>query len=155
MIMTVSAIARSLATYLCPYFEGVTFYENPNQQGTKTPCMFLQQMYANIKPEISGLYMRRIGLDLTYLLKYNLPDLQSRYQEAAEKLDILMETFPYADEETDDVLLIRTYDRQWRVDIEAMHYKFEIKERVYIPKTYAKMEHIEEYNEVIKIETCV
>ena len=42
MNFTVSTISKSLADYLAPSFPGVTFYEDPNQQGSKPPMMFLQ-----------------------------------------------------------------------------------------------------------------
>ena len=99
MNFTISTIAKSLAGYLAPSFPGVTFYEDPNQQDSKPPMMFLQQRYAHIEPRRNnGYYLRRIGLDLTYLVDYNLPNLQQMYQQAAETLDLLMETFPYSDE---------------------------------------------------------
>lgn len=47
MNFTISTVAKSLADYLAPYFPDVTFYEDPNQQGSKPPCLFLQQRYAN------------------------------------------------------------------------------------------------------------
>ena len=43
MNFTVSTIAKSLADYLAPNFPGVTFYEDPNQQGSRSPMLFLQQ----------------------------------------------------------------------------------------------------------------
>ena len=67
MNFTISTIAKSLAGYLAPSFPGVTFYEDPNQQDSKPPMMFLQQRYAHIEPRRNnGYYLRRIGLDLTY-----------------------------------------------------------------------------------------
>ena len=45
MNLTVTTIAKSLADYLAPCFPSVAFYEDPNQQGSRTPCMFLQTRY--------------------------------------------------------------------------------------------------------------
>lgn len=45
-------------------------------------CMFLQTRYNYTTLETGGLWRRRLGLDLTYLEDYNLPDLQQRYQRA-------------------------------------------------------------------------
>ena len=42
MNFTVSTISKSLADYLAPSFPGVTFYEDPNQQDSQPPMMFLQ-----------------------------------------------------------------------------------------------------------------
>lgn len=148
MNFTISTIAKSLADYLAPSFPGVTFYEDPNQQGSKAPMLFLQQRYAYVEPRRNnGYYLRRIGLDLTYLVDYNLPDLQQQYQQAAEQLDLLMETFPYTDG-TDNALL-RTYDREWRIDLDALHYKFELQVWVTIPEDSVKMETMD-YDERLK-----
>ena len=43
MTFSISRVAASLAGYLAPSFPGVTFYEDPNQQGSEPPMMFLQQ----------------------------------------------------------------------------------------------------------------
>ena len=142
MNFTISTIAKSLADYLTPLFPGVTFYEDPNQQDSKPPMMFLQQRYAHIEPRRNnGYYLRRIGLDLTYLLDYNLPNMQ-----AAERLDLLMETFPYSD--GTDTTLLRTYDREWRIDLDALHYKFELQVFVEIQETAVKMQTMD-YNEEV------
>lgn len=148
MNFTISTIAKSLADYLAPSFPGVTFYEDPNQQGSKAPMLFLQQRYAYVEPRRNnGYYLRRIGLDLTYLVDYNLPDLQQQYQQAAEQLDLLLETFPYSD--GTDSTLLRTYDREWRIDLDALHYKFELQVWVTIPETAVKMQTMD-YDERLK-----
>lgn len=149
MNYTVETMADALAKYLQPLFPSVSFYEDPNQQGTKTPCMFLQQRYSNIKLETSGYYLRTIGLDLTCLENYHLPDLQKRYQKTAEILDLHMETFLYTDDTQTEPIQIRTYERQWRIDLDALHYQFEIRERVSIPKDTVKMQTIEKYHEEV------
>lgn len=148
MNFTIQTIAKSLANYLASSFPGVTFYEDPNQQGSKAPMLFLQQRYAYVEPRRNnGYYLRRIGLDLTYLVDYNLPNLQQQYQQAAEQLDLLMETFPYTD--GTETGLLRTYDREWRIDLDALHYKFELQAWVTIPEDNVKMETMD-YDERLK-----
>ncbi len=144
MNLTVSTLARSLADYLAPVLPGVAMYEDPNQQGSQPPCMFLQTRYNRLKLEMGGYWLRTLGLDLTYLLDYNLPDLQRQYQAAAEALDLVMETFLYSDGSGEGQALLRTYDREWTVDLDAMHYKFELRERVTLPKPdVPKMQELE------------
>jgi len=146
MTFTIKSVARSLADYLSPTLPGVTFYEDPNQQGTQTPCMFLQQRYSRMKRRQAGRWLRTIGLDLTFLEDYNLPDLQQRYQTAAEALDLVMETFPYSDGEAKT--LLRTYDREWKIDADELHYKFELKVWVELPENSAKMQTLCLHQEV-------
>lgn len=151
MNLTVSTISKSLADYLAPSFPGVTFYEDPNQQGSKPPMMFLQTRTNRLELETGGYWRRIMGLDLVYLLEYNLPNLQRLYQAAGEQLDLLMETFPYSDGTTEGTVLLRTYVREWNIDLDELHYRFEIRERVSIPQEYAKMQTMD-YNEDIKDE---
>lgn len=148
MNFTVSTIAKSLADYLAPYFPGVTFCEDPNQQGSNPPILFLQNRYSRLEHETGGHWLRCIGLDLTYLEDYNLPDLQQRYQNAAEAPDLVMETFPYRDGDGGPHVPLRTYDREWAIDLDAMHYKFELRERVSIPQEYTRMQTMEYHEEV-------
>ena len=79
MTFTIQTVAKSLADYLSPLLPGVTFYEDPNQQGSEMPCAFLQQRFSYLELRTGGRWLRRVGLDLTCLEDYNLPDLQGRY----------------------------------------------------------------------------
>lgn len=149
MNLTVTTIANPWRTTWPPASQVWPFYEDPNQQGSIPPCMFLQTRYNYTTLETGGLWRRRLGLDLTYLEDYNLPDLQQRYQRAGETLDLLMETFPYSDGETAGTILLRAHEREWRVDLDALHYRFELLERVSIPEEYVKMQTMD-YDEEVK-----
>jgi hypothetical protein len=138
MTFATANLAASLAAYLAPYFPGVTFYPGPNQQGTEPPCMFLQQRYNYPDLQQDGRRRLRIGLDLAYLLDYNLPNMQLQYQEAADTLNVVMETFPYSDGA--DTALLRTYDKEARIDLDALHYKFEVRVWVSLPETPVMMQ---------------
>jgi len=147
MIFTIKNVARSLADYLAPILPGVTFYEDPKQQGTEIPGMFLQQRYSRIRRRQAGRWLRTIGLDLTYLENYNLPNMQQLYEQAAEALDMALETFPYSDGENST--LLRTYDREWKIDLDALHYKFELKVWVTFPENNATMQTLDLHQEVL------
>lgn len=147
MNFTVSTIASSLADYLAPVLPGVTMYEDPNQQDSRPPMMFLQQRFSYLERETGGFWLRRIGLDLTYLLEYNLPNLQRLYQQAAEALDLSMETFPYRDG-SGGTALLRTHEREWRIDLDALHYRFELRERVTLPEDFRPMQTMDYHEEV-------
>lgn len=125
MTFSLQYTARSLADYLAPILPGVNFYEGPNQQGSQTPCAFFQQRYGRIQKRQAGRWLRTIGLDLTYLEDYSLPNLQALYGAAAERLDQAMEAFPYSDGA--EATLLRTYDREWSISKDALHYKFELR----------------------------
>ena len=147
MTFTIQTAARSLADYLSPVLPGAAFYEDPNQQNSQMPCMFLQQRYAYISPRPGGRWLRRVGLDLTYLEDYHLPDLQRRYEAAAEVLDQALEAFPYSDGQ--ERVLLRALDREWRIDADALHYKFEVKVWVSRLDNTEAMRVIESYTEEV------
>ena len=146
MNFTIMTLAKSLADYLAPYFPGVAFYEDPNQQGTKCPCLFLQVRYNYLTREIGGYQLRRLGVDLTYFVDYNLPNLQSLYQQAGEQLDLVMDSFPYSDGE--ESALVYTHEREWRVDLDALHYQFELLERVTLPEDFNPIQTMDYHQEV-------
>ena len=125
MTFSVSNIASSLAKYLTDLMPGVTFYEDPRQQKTKCPCEFLQLISSEILLRRQKYLLRTLRFDLTHLEDYNLPDLQKRYEAVQEILDLNMELFPISDGE--DSALMRTYNRIAQIDLDALHYKFELR----------------------------
>ena len=127
MIFTMQALTKSLADYLAPALPGVTFYDNPNQQGTKTPAMFLQRTKAKITKKLGGRFLRQLGLDLVCLVDYNRVDMEDQYTRAADVLDEMLETFPYSGGEGQKSALLRTYERNWYIRDNALHYKFDLK----------------------------
>ena len=149
MNFTITTLGESLADYLAPVLPDVQYNEDPAQQGVDCPCFFLQQRYAytDRRRSTRGMFLQRIGLDLTYLEDYNLPDLQRRYLAAAEALDLEMGTIPYSDGETVGTVQLHTYERSWNIDLDALHYKFELQEIVIEPPAAeVKMQAIAEYN---------
>lgn len=123
MTFSLSTVAQSLAAYLTPLFPGLTFYQDPVQQALKCPCAFLQQRSSKIWRRIGRRQYREIQLDLTYLVDYNLPNMQQLYQQAAAILDENLNSFPYVGDGTGEAVFL-TYDRQWRIDLDALHYNF-------------------------------
>lgn len=125
MIFTLTDVAKSLASYLKPYFTGVSFAEGPIQQGYTEPYMFLQSRGADIRPMTGGRFMYTVRLDLVYLLELNQPEMQKLYENAALLMDILLNTFPYSD--GTNTKLIRAYDRSWEILLDELHYKFTLR----------------------------
>lgn len=115
------------------------------------PCMFLQQRSSNIKNQVGvNRYLRTIRLDLTYLEDYNLPNLQELYQNTAEALDLVMDSFIYQYEEDGLIKInkMQTYDREWNIDLDALHYKFELRVMVDIEDDGVLMQELKA-NEVV------
>ena len=145
MTFTMLALSRSLADYLAPSLPDVTFYADPNQQGTASRALFLRQTNARITSQVGGRFLRRLGLDLVYLEQLNSVDAETRLQAAADVLDQRMETFPYSSGEEKAVLL-RTYERHWEIMDSTLHYKFDLQLWLTYQEDAALMMSIEELN---------
>ena len=149
MIFTMRGLTRSLADHLAPFLPGVTFYDNPNQQGTKLPAMFLQRTRAKTTMKMGGRFLRQQGLDLVYLVDYNQADMDDQYTRAADILDERLETFPYSDGEGGQSALLRTHERSWSIQDDALHYKFDLKIWVSPEEDEVLMGSIQSYNEEV------
>lgn len=149
MTFTMQALTHSLADYLAPAMPGFTFYDNPNQQGTKTPAMFFQRTRAKITKRLGGRFLRQLGLDLVCLVEYDLPDMEDQYTAAADVLDERLDTFPYSSGEGGENVLLRTYERNWYIQDNALHYKFDLKLWVSRGEDYALMRSIQSYTEEV------
>ena len=146
MIFTMPDLSRSLANYLAPQLPGVSFYADPNQQGTKSPALFIRQTFAKIAPQTGGLVLRRLGLDLVYLDRFYTVDMESRLQAAADVMDLMLETFPYSAEEGEKPVRLRAYDRRWEITDSTLHYKLELRLRLTKAEDTALMQSIQELN---------
>ena len=88
-------------------------------------------------------------MDLVYLVDYNQVDMDDQYTQAADVLDEQMETFPYQDGEAGAPALLRTYERNWYVQGDALHYKFDLKLWVSREEDTALMRSIQAYTEEV------
>lgn len=146
MTFTMPSLSRSLADYLSPALPGASIYADPNQQGTKTPALFLRQTHARISPQVGGLFLRTLGLDLVYLDRFYTVRGESRLQAAADAMDRMMETFPYSPDDEAKPVLLRAYDRHWEISDSALHYKFELRLRLNLTEDAVLMQSIQELN---------
>ncbi len=146
MIFTMPALSRSLADHLAPVLPGASFYADPNQQGTRSPALFLRQIFAKISPQPSGLLLRRLGLDLVYQDRFYTVREESRLQMAADVMDQMLETFPYSMEKAGAAVLLRAYDRRWDITDSTLHYKFELRLRLTQAEDAALMQSIQALN---------
>lgn len=127
MTFTIETLARCLADHLADDFPDVRFLQDPAQQGFTCPCMFLQVTNTKTQDVLAGRILRTIGLDLTYLVDYNLPDMQRRYMAAQELLDCNIRYIPYTDEPGAETVKLHTFNRSCDIDNDGLHYKFELR----------------------------
>lgn len=150
MIFTMPALSRSLADYLAPELPEAAFYADPNQQGTRQPALFLRQTFAKIAPQPGGMVLRKLGLDLVYLVRFFSVDEESRLQTAADVMDQTLEVFPYSAEEGGKTVSLRAYDRHWEITDSTLHYKFELRLRMTRAEDAVLMQSIQDLNMEVK-----
>lgn len=139
MTFTLSTLSRALAEHLAPNLSAA-FYADPNQQGTDLPALFLRQTNARIAKKLGGRFLRKLGMDLVYLVRPNTVDMETQLQMAADILDENLELFPY------NGAFLRTYDRRWEIIDGALHYKFELRLWLTQAEDAALMQSIQELN---------
>lgn len=148
MTFTMLALSRSLADYLAPSLPNVSFYADPNQQGTASRALFLRQTNARITSQVGGRFLRRLGLDLVCVLDFHGLSMDDRYTKIADILDEMMEVFPYIGGEGSPAFL-RTYERRWDIVDDVLHYKFDLKVWVSREEDAVLMQSIESYTEEV------
>lgn len=126
---TLSLVNEAIALAVSKALPGVTVYDNPNQQGTRLPALFLtyrgEQRTEN---QLGGRRLRKLRYDLCYLERKNIPDAGDRFRRAAEALDEGMDTIPYADGRP-----LHTARRSWAQEGDELHYHFDLTARVVLP----------------------
>lgn len=135
--------AYALANYLESFLPDITFYENPVQQQTETPCLFLQQTNTRVKSELSGRKRWEIGMELTGKLKQHIPDLQQQYIRLAQTLDEVLDTIPNSNGLAQPM---RTFNRKWDIREDGLHYTFQLILRVYSQENSSLMRRMETFS---------
>lgn len=138
-------VSNSIASRLAPEFgTDFYFYEDPNLQGTLTPCAFIQQRTGRTQKRLSNVLERTIGIDIAVLVDYDGITQQRSLQEYAEIMDSLLDTFRYMYTENGQqyTAVIRCTNRNWTIDTE-LHYKLDMVVRVYISSETEKMQEAE------------
>ena len=106
-----------------PAVPGADVLPGPGAAGLKMPLRLFAAEKLQDLGRLGRRQYREIQLDLTYLVDYNLPNMQQLYQQAAAILDENLNSFPYVGDGTGEAVFL-TYDRQWRIDLDALHYNF-------------------------------
>lgn len=143
---TLAMVNEAIAAAVAAALPGVTVYDSPNQQNTRLPALFITHRgEQGLDGQVGERWLRRLKFDLCYLEELNLPDLGDRYRGAAEALDLALAALPYA-----DGLPLRCAKRTWFVELDGLHYQFDLTARVSLPGNPAKMENLQDLKEGLK-----
>lgn len=148
MIFTIPNLINSLAGVLKKGYPTYKVYTGPNQQGTEYPCFFIFLMPSTIDDQVDERFYRDLGIDIVFVQQRNVVNGNAQLQEVQEYLDVNLALFDYSD--GTGTVPIHTYEREASTEDQELHYKFHIRQRVYIPRTPNPMNVLEENNARIK-----
>lgn len=149
MTFTLEEIINSLAGVIKEQYPAYPVYASPNQQGTNYPCFFIFSMPSSSETHVGNRQMRDLGIDIVFVQQRNITDRNTQIYEVAEYLDEKLELFPYCSAEGDTAML-RTFERQWQLEDDELHYQFHIRQRISFPVNENQMWRMEENDAEIK-----
>lgn len=144
MIFTIPNLINSLAGVLKARYPDYPVYTGPNQQGTNYPCFFIFLMPSTTTDEVDNHWYRDLGIDIVFVQQRNVVNGNAQLQEVQEYLDEDLALFDYSDGA--GTVPLHTYEREASTEDQELHYKFHIRQRVYIPRTPNPMQALEENN---------
>lgn len=144
MIFTIPNLIDSLAGALKKIYPTYRVYTGPNQQGTEYPCFFIFLMPSTIDDQVDERFYRDLGIDIVFVQQRNVVNGNAQLQEVQENLDANLALFDYSDGA--GTIPLHTYEREASTEDQELHYKFHIRQRVYIPRTPNPMRVLEENN---------
>lgn len=144
MIFTLERLLDSICGVLKENYPDIPTYSNPSKQGTSVPCFFVFFMPTDTENRIGRRFMRNIGIDIVYLVENSDPDIYDQMIYVADRLDFILEFIPCEDGK------LRTYDREWKIDEDELHYQFTVKAVVSYPDNTPRIESAESYEGGIK-----
>lgn len=149
IIIDTPTIHKSLASLVLQVTPNAYIYDNPNQQGTHLPAWFIvHREPVNIKEDLHGRYWLNYGIDLYYMLDFNLPHLFDDYAAIADQLGEISEYLPIYGYEN---VVTHTYERSWGMYMDALKFSLNLKFRVTRDATPpAFMEVIEDLSVFLK-----
>lgn len=149
IIIDTPTIHKSLASLVLQVTPSAYIYDNPNQQGTHLPAWFIvHREPVNIKEDLHGRYWLNYGIDLYYMLDFNLPHLFDDYAAIADQLGEISEYLPIYGYEG---VVTHTYERSWGMYMDALKFSMNLKFRVTKDATPpAYMEVIEDLSVFLK-----
>ena len=151
MIFALNNILDSLAGVLKNRYPDYPVYGSPNQQGTQFPCFFVFFMPSDKDGLVGGRFIRDLGIDIIFVQQRNMDNGNEQILEIAEYLDESLELFSYVDG-SGASSFIRTFERQWKIEDEELHYQFHIRQRVWVPRRINQINEMEANKDYVKSE---
>ena len=144
MTLTLKDIRDAIAGVIKQGYPQYKVYGSPTQQGAKPPCFFVFFLPdSKLKGQIGRLSLREIGVDIVFYQERNTVNTFQNAEDVADYLDECMSRIPFGE------CFLGVHERSWEIEDE-LHYKFKIKERVYLPENDPELREIELYTGGVK-----
>lgn len=140
MIYSIEYMIRSVAARLRSAFPGVDIHDSPTQQKSGYPCFYIFLRPSDIRDQLSARDMRNVSLDVVYVQERNTPDANTELYGIADTLDELLDVVPYSDGSDEDPVPLHTYERDYSIDDQELHYRLRISQRVSRPVEHIPMQ---------------
>lgn len=121
MTFTIETLIGSIEGVLKEQYPNIQVYSNLSHQTPEIPCFFLSLMPVETENRIGRRLMKKISIDLVFMGERGNQNESSLLASIADKLDLTLEYIPY------ETGKLRTYNREWKIDNEELHYQFTMK----------------------------
>lgn len=136
---TLEGVNQAIAAAVAQAIPGVHIYDNPNQQDTKLPAVFIT--YRGDQPskrQIDNRWTQTLKFDLCYMVEYNLPNMNDLYRSAAEALSYSLTEIHYA-----SGIDLVTLNHAWHIEPgDALHYQFDLPVRLKKPAAWSPVKKL-------------
>ena len=154
MTFTISNIINSIADQLARTFPapggGCKYKIHGSPTFNAAPAGFyVFPVLPSISDEPSERVVRNIMLDVVFVQQRNLPDQNAQIYAVLEALDESFDLLTYTD--GTETCVLHTYERSASIEDQELHYKFRLRQRVYIaPYEERSLQELEDVD--VKIE---
>ncbi|RKD33091.1 phage tail terminator family protein [Lacrimispora algidixylanolytica] len=139
MTFTIEKLIGSIIGVLKEQYPDIQVYSNLSHQSPEIPCFFLSLMPVETENRIGRRLMRKISIDVVFMGERGNQDESSQLTSIADRLDLSLEYIPY------ETGKLRTYNREWKIDNEELHYQFTVKVTMSYPDDTPLIESLETY----------
>ncbi|MEY8339080.1 DUF6838 family protein [Lachnospiraceae bacterium 62-35] len=148
MIFSSQNIMKSLSKLLQERYPAYPVYTILNRQEMTYPCFILSLISSTLENQIGNRLFCNLCMEIVFVQQHGSASGEEEITDIIDCLDEVLELIPYSDGES--TALIRSYERQWRIENEELHYQFHIKNRMSLVEKENLMKELEGNNASIK-----
>lgn len=127
IVLDTPLVHKSFTSVLQKITPNAHIYDNPNQQGTKIPAWFIvHREPVTIERDLDKRAWLTYGIDLYYMLDYNLPRTFDSYSSVADALNTELKYLTIYG----TTFKVHVQNRSWSLQLDCLRYSTTLKFRV-------------------------